>query len=76
MTQLVQTIVLGLLIGGAIINEHNFYLHGPGVFTHEALPKQALPEIMGATLLDAFFIVIAHLVEDVLYQVVDPRVRH
>jgi peptide/nickel transport system permease protein len=67
---------LGLLLGGAIITEYTFSLHGLGLFTILAINNQDLPEILGVTLLAAFFIVLANLVVDVLYAVVDPRVRH
>jgi len=67
---------LGLLLGGAIITEVTFSLHGLGLFTVEAVQNQDLPEILGVTLLAAFFIVIANLFVDVLYAYVDPRVRH
>jgi peptide/nickel transport system permease protein len=66
---------LGLLLGGAIITENVFGLYGIGQFTVLAIDNQDLPEIMGVTLLATFFIVIANLVVDVLYAVVDPRVR-
>jgi len=66
---------LGLLLGGAIITEVTFGLHGLGSFTVQAIQQQDLPEILGVTMLAAFFIVIANLVVDVLYAVVDPRVR-
>ncbi len=39
------------------------------------MQNQDLPEILGVTMLAAFFIVIANLVVDILYAVVDPRVR-
>ena len=67
---------LGLLLGGAIITEVTFSLHGLGLFTVEAMQNQDLPEILGVTLLAAFFIVIANLVVDILYAVLDPRVRY
>jgi peptide/nickel transport system permease protein len=67
---------LGLLLGGAIITEVTFSLHGLGLFTVEAVQNQDLPEILGVTLLAAFFIVIANLFVDILYAYVDPRVRH
>jgi peptide/nickel transport system permease protein len=67
---------LGLLLGGAIITEYTFSLHGLGLFTILAIDNQDLPEILGVTMLAAFFIVVANLVVDVLYAVVDPRVRH
>ena len=67
---------LGLLLGGAIITEVTFSLHGLGLFTVEAIQNQDLPEILGVTMLAAFFIVIANLVVDIFYAVLDPRVRY
>jgi peptide/nickel transport system permease protein len=67
---------LGLLIGGAIVTEVTFSLHGLGLFTWEAIQNQDFPEIMGVVMLASFFIVIANLIVDVLYAVIDPRVRH
>lgn len=67
---------LGLLIGGAVITEVTFSLHGLGLFTIEAIQNQDFPEIMGVVMLAAFFVVIANLIVDILYSVIDPRVRH
>lgn len=67
---------LGLLLGGAVLTEYTFSLHGLGWFTIQAIDNSDLPEIMGVVLLAAFFIVIANLVVDILYAAVDPRVRH
>jgi peptide/nickel transport system permease protein len=67
---------LGLLFGGAIITEYTFSLHGLGLFTVEAIQDQDFPEIMGVTMLAAFFIVIANLIVDILYSVIDPSVRY
>jgi peptide/nickel transport system permease protein len=66
---------LGLLLGGAILIEYTFSLHGLGLFTIEAINNQDLPEILGVTMLAAFFIVFANLIVDILYSVADPRVR-
>ena len=67
---------LGALLGGAVLTEVTFSLPGLGQFTILAINTKDLPEILGVTMLAAFFIVIANLVVDVLYAVVDPRVRH
>ncbi len=67
---------LGALLGGAVITEHTFSLNGLGQFTILAIDNQDLPEILGITMLAAFFIIIANLGVDILYAVVDPRVRH
>ena len=67
---------LGLLIGGAVLTEATFSLHGLGLFTIEAIQNQDFPEIMGVVMLTSFFIVIANLAVDILYAVVDPRVTY
>ena len=67
---------LGALLGGAILTEYTFSLHGLGLFTIEAVQNQDFPEIMGVVMLAAFFVVIANLVVDILYAVLDPRVRY
>jgi peptide/nickel transport system permease protein len=66
---------LGLLLGGAVLTESTFSLHGLGLFTINAIDTNDLPEILGVTMLAAFFIVFANLIVDILYAVVDPRVR-
>jgi peptide/nickel transport system permease protein len=66
---------LGLLLGGAILTESTFSLPGLGQFTVEAVNNQDFPEIMGVVMLAAFFIVIANMAVDILYAVIDPRVR-
>ena len=64
---------LGLLLGGAILTEVTFSMHGLGESTYLAIQNQDLPEILGVTMLAAFFIVIANLAVDVLYAVVRPE---
>ncbi len=66
---------LGLLLGGAILTETVFSMQGLGYFTFLAIQNQDLPEIMGVVLLASFFIIIANLIVDILYTIIDPRVR-
>jgi peptide/nickel transport system permease protein len=66
---------LGLLLGGAVLTETTFSLHGLGFFTIQAIQNQDFPEIMGVVMLASFFIVIANMIVDILYAIVDPRVR-
>ncbi len=66
---------LGLLLGGAVLTETVFSLAGVGKFAIDAINNNDLPEVLGVTMFGAFFIVMANLVVDVLYAVVDPRVR-
>jgi peptide/nickel transport system permease protein len=65
----------GTLLGGAVLTETTFSLPGIGKFAYDAIGSQDLPEVMGVTLLAALFVIMANLVVDVLYAVIDPRVR-
>ena len=67
---------LGALLGGAILTESVFGLQGLGKLLILAVGNIDLPIILGVTLVAAFFIVFANLVVDVLYAVVDPKVRY
>lgn len=66
---------LGALLGGAILTEKTFGFQGLGVLSINAINNQDLPVILGVTMFAAFFIVLANIIVDVLYAVVDPRVR-
>jgi peptide/nickel transport system permease protein len=66
---------LGGLLGGAIITETVFTFPGLGYTAVKAVTDFDLPLIVGIVITAAFFIIIANLVVDVLYGVIDPRVR-
>jgi len=65
----------GLLVGGAVLTEQVFSLPGLGKYAIDAITNNDLPKVLGVTMVAAFFVVIANLVVDLLYAVVDPRVR-
>jgi peptide/nickel transport system permease protein len=67
---------LGLLLGGAVLTETVFNLPGIGQYAYQSIQGNDLPKILAVVMLAAFFIVIANLVVDILYAVVDPRVRY
>ncbi|MFD8205046.1 ABC transporter permease [Streptomyces sp. NPDC059695] len=67
---------LGGLLAGAVITESLFGLPGIGRLFYGALTTGDQPVILGVTLLAATFIVVANLAVDLLYAVVDPRVRY
>ncbi|WP_436525617.1 ABC transporter permease [Actinoplanes sp. HUAS TT8] len=66
---------LGALLGGAVLTEAVFNLRGLGYQALTAIRGNDLPVILGVTLIAAFFIVIANLVVDLVYGIIDPRVR-
>jgi peptide/nickel transport system permease protein len=63
------------LLGGAIISENIFNLPGLGSLAVNSIIESDLPVITGITLLTASLIIVANLVVDLLYAVIDPRVR-
>jgi peptide/nickel transport system permease protein len=66
---------VSLLMGGAVLTESTFSLPGLGKYAIDAITTNDLPKVMGVTTLTAIFVVLANLVVDLLYAVVDPRVR-
>jgi peptide/nickel transport system permease protein len=66
---------LATVLGGAIITETVFGLPGLGQNVVLAISREDLPVIQGIVLVAAAFIVAANIVVDVLYAVIDPRVR-
>ena len=66
---------LGLLLGGAVLTEKTFSLNGLGKYAYDGIITNDLPKILGVTLLAGFFVIIANLVVDLAYSVLDPRVR-
>jgi peptide/nickel transport system permease protein len=67
---------LGLLLGGTILVETVFNIPGVGRYAVEAIQNGDLPAIQGTVLFGAIFIVLAILVADILYAILDPRVRY
>ena len=66
---------LAYLLGGAIISENIFNLPGLGSLAVGSVLNSDLPLITGITLVTATIIIFANLVVDLLYAVIDPRVR-
>ncbi|MBC9723447.1 ABC transporter permease [Streptomyces sp. TRM68367] len=66
---------IGALMGGAILTETTFSLPGLGQAVLNAIKNQDLPIILGVTLITSLAVLLANLVVDVLYAVIDPRVR-
>lgn len=63
------------LMAGAIFVEMIFNWKGIGYEVVDALNKNDLPVVMGATLIFAVIFVLINIVVDILYGVIDPRVR-
>ena len=63
------------LLAGAFFVEYIFGWQGIGKVTVDALEKLDYPVVMGSVLISATFFIIINILADILYGVVDPRVR-
>ncbi len=66
---------LGGLLGGAVLTERVFSMQGLGALLLDAVANLDLQVLVGVTLFAACLIILANLVVDVAYTLVDPRVR-
>jgi peptide/nickel transport system permease protein len=65
-----------LLIGGAVVTESVFALPGLGRLTVDAIVRRDYPVIQGVILVVSCVYVFVNLVVDLLYVVLDPRIRY
>lgn len=63
------------LLAGAFFIEYIFGWRGIGKVTVDALEKLDFPVVMGSVLISATFFIVVNIIADILYGVVDPRVR-
>ena len=66
---------MGELLAGAIVIENVFHLPGLGRLIFLAIGQRDLPVVQGVSLLIAFLIVVVNFAVDVIYGIVDPRIR-
>ena len=71
----VLTVNLGLLIGGAVVAEEIFAVPGMGNALITAINERDAPVVQGTVVCLALTVVAANLLADILYSVLDPRVR-
>ncbi|OZI30951.1 peptide ABC transporter [Bordetella genomosp. 10] len=67
---------VALLIGGAVVTESVFAIPGLGRLTVDAILQRDYPVIQGVVLVCSFAYVLVNLLIDVLYSVLDPRIRY
>jgi peptide/nickel transport system permease protein len=67
---------VGFLIGGAIVIETVFAVPGIGSFGIDAIIKRDYPQVQAFVLVGALVFVLANLVVDLLYVVIDPRIQY
>lgn len=63
------------LLAGAFFIEYIFGWRGIGKVTVDALEKLDFPVVMGSVLISAAFFILINILADILYGIVDPRIR-
>lgn len=69
-------ILISQLIAGSIIIENVFSLRGVGRLAFQAIESRDLPLVQGTTVFVAFLIATVNFVVDILYGLLDPRIRY
>ena len=68
--------LLPALIGGSIVVETLFSIPGMGSLSYEAVYARDYPLLMAIFTLSAFLALLGILLADLLYTLVDPRIRY
>jgi peptide/nickel transport system permease protein len=66
---------VGILIGGAVVTEQVFALPGLGYTAINAISQQDLPVIIGVVIIASAGVIVANMLADICYALLDPRVR-
>lgn len=67
---------MGMLLGGAILTESIFAWPGIGRYIYEAIGARDYPVIQSGILVVAFIFVMINLLVDLLYGLIDPRIKY
>jgi len=69
-------IIISLLLSGAVVTEALFSLPGMGQLLTQAVLSRDYPMVQGGLLLVTTFLVVVNILVDILYALIDPRVRY
>ena len=72
----VLSISLGSLLSGAVLTENVFMWPGMGRLVYTAITQRDYPVVMASTMLLALLMLLANLLADITYALVDPRIRY
>lgn len=72
----VMGLLVGSLLGGAVLTETIFSWPGVGKWLIDAISRRDYPVVQGGILITATLVIVVNLVVDLLYGLVNPRIRH
>ncbi|MFZ3472666.1 ABC transporter permease [Streptomyces sp. 4.24] len=67
---------IGALMGGAIVTERIFNIHGVGYQLYQGILRNNSPTVVGFVTILVIVFLLANLLVDLLYAVLDPRIRY
>ncbi|KOU05878.1 ABC transporter permease [Streptomyces sp. NRRL F-5755] len=67
---------IGSLMGGAVVTERIFNVHGVGYELYQGIVRQNSPTVVGFVTVLVIVFLLANLIVDLLYAVLDPRIRY
>ncbi|MFI0983058.1 ABC transporter permease [Streptomyces sp. NPDC021093] len=67
---------IGALMGGAIVTERIFNIHGVGYQLYQGIVRQSSQTVVGFVTVLVLVFLVANLIVDLLYAVLDPRIRY
>lgn len=67
---------IGALMGGAIVTERIFNIHGVGFQLYQGILRQNTQTVVGFVTVLVLVFLVANLIVDLLYAVLDPRIRY
>jgi microcin C transport system permease protein len=67
--------LLEIFIGGSLLVETVFDIQGFGLLQYQALIARDVPVIMGTLVIEAFLMLLGHVVSDFIVALVDPRIK-
>ncbi|GAA1128464.1 MULTISPECIES: ABC transporter permease [Kitasatospora] len=67
---------LGALMGGALVTERIFNIHGVGFYLYQGIVRQNTATVVGFVTVLIIIYLAANLLVDLLYAVLDPRIRY
>ncbi|AXI79274.1 ABC transporter permease [Peterkaempfera bronchialis] len=67
---------IGALMGGALVTERIFNIHGVGYQLYQGILRQNSPTVVGFVTILVIVFLVANLLVDLLYAVLDPRIRY
>jgi peptide/nickel transport system permease protein len=71
----VAGIQIGHLLAGAVLVETVFSWPGMGRLLFDGILRRDYPLIMGILIFSSVMVIVANLITDILYSVLDPRIR-